>query len=419
MIVSTLPSGHDQAPSSSSSSPPPSLSAGSSAGAGGEEPSGEVNQDELLFAETALSLCGIRTNETMTKECWPLLSILRRKIKMSTAFIVDGNSNRHLFTNARGPGYHSFLVSYDILSDPRIKPKFMDHLRYGVRAYLGVSMIMLDGQIGTLMITANEPKKFSADDIYLACELSASMEERYQLRRTVAIANTIANLTISSVLLSSVKAHLQVTTEYAEKMKTLYRSITSSRRMISNNTFSFGGTTQMSVKGTTGPSLKSNKNSSESSHTSTNASMDTSVSRGTFLGMISRGIQMAASLATGGDSNASMNIGRSQSMNKSASKRLAANSHQQSGVSLALPASLYQPAPSMTVVQQHTQDSVERALLVAQHYTARDKNSYYIKCFEAECVGIVEFAVGQQLMRVYMGYVEYEHGVRRVVQTNS
>lgn len=172
----------------------------------------------------------------------------------------------------------------------------------------------------------------------------------------------------------------------------------------------------MSSKGTTGPSLKSNKNSNESSHTSTNTSMDTSASRGTFLGMISRGIQMAASLATGGDSNGfSMNIGRSQSMNKSASKRLAANSHQQSGVSLALPASLHLPShsvnirPGLTgeeeksnwkemadlashfqVVQQHTQDSVERALLVAQHYTARDKHSYYIKCFEAECVGIVE-----------------------------
>lgn len=90
MIVSTLPSGHDRPPSSSSSHPP-SLSVGTSAGtsagagtnAGGEGPLGEIHQDELLFAETALSLCGIRTNDTMTKECWPLLSILRRKIKVS------------------------------------------------------------------------------------------------------------------------------------------------------------------------------------------------------------------------------------------------------------------------------------------------------------------------------------------------
>lgn len=130
---------------------------------------------------------------------------------MSTAFIVDQNANRILFSSVKLRGYQSFKVCGDILADTTVRPELVCKLKHGLRSYLGVSLRLEVGRSATLIVVSPSPRVFSSNDIALACELCACIEDRYQMRNEAHIANTVSNLSITSTLLSGIKVHLRAT----------------------------------------------------------------------------------------------------------------------------------------------------------------------------------------------------------------
>jgi hypothetical protein len=126
---------------------------------------------------------------------------------MSTAIIVKKNANRIIFKVVHGPDYQSFKVCSDLSKDGSVRSDIRPLLHHGIKAYLGVSIMTEAGKYATLIISSMEARKFSSQDIHLACELCACIEDRYRMRRETDIANTVDNLSISSVLLSSIKVN--------------------------------------------------------------------------------------------------------------------------------------------------------------------------------------------------------------------
>eukprot|EP01031_Cornospumella_fuschlensis_P040718 gene40718-49654_t len=183
----------------------------------------ELISEDLLYAECALNSCEIKIDEEATFECRHLLSLLRRKIKMTTAILVSKNANKILFSSSSTSA--SFIVSPDTYTDSRTRSVFREKLQHGVRGYLGVTVRMRGGIKGTLLVTSSEAKVFGGDDIYVATEVSSMIEDLYEMRREREIVNTVENISISSVLLSSIQAYLQAATHTLGEIRAVYGKI--------------------------------------------------------------------------------------------------------------------------------------------------------------------------------------------------
>lgn len=215
--------------------------------------------EDLLYAECALASCGLVVADKETKECAAILSLIRRKLKvsacsvmfrlplwcacrlphsaapvpapmasvrsrlsavhhchapvppslpahvsspcpqMTTAVLVERNANRLLFGVTQ-----CTLSCADIATDSRMKTSLKCQLQHSIRAYLGIA-VDLGGQRGTLVVTSTSPRSLSCEDVETVITLAKVMEDRYRMRREVEIANTVVNLTIISVLMSSIK----------------------------------------------------------------------------------------------------------------------------------------------------------------------------------------------------------------------
>eukprot|EP01039_Chlorochromonas_danica_P010848 gene10848-12058_t len=325
-------------------------------------------EDHLLYAECSLATCGLSLAEKETTECSKLLSLLRRRFKMNSAIIVEKNAHRILFTPSSllRHGYQSFMTCPDIILEPRMPSSIKDQLKYSIRGYLGINVILSDGRRGTLILTSRIPRRFDSNDIMFACEVSAMIEERYQMRRDADIANTIANLTIISVLMSSIKCYLATATTTLEKMDAIYSRLIDEEALPAS------------------PSAASQPLCYEQQEDEANANSL----------MAAFGLRIRTSPTKKNNQILITSTPRSAHLEFSATRQ-----EPSIGSILHVPGTprhesawkeMIDLLPNFDSINQHLQSAIERALVVAKNYTSTDKTSYYISCFQTESVGFVQ-----------------------------
>lgn len=350
---------------------------------------------------------------------------------MNTAFIANQNANRIIFKDSKGPGIQSFKVCGDLLEDRGVREGIAGLLQHGVRAYLGVSMILEGGKVATLIVASNQPRTFSPEDISVAGEICACIEDRYRMRRETAITNTVSNLTISSVLLSSIKVrlclwhprssliifvqvYLHTATTCMEAMDQIYIDITCppmtaeepsyaslppTEGALSINQLSLGEGTSavsMSRNASDAASLSKDAPAAPSNATPTprssffkiNQARDRGSTASLGVEALASSLQLPKSISATPNSSTPEPSIYHHAQNRTSTTVVVTKERQDSQwrkmQSLAL---------RFEMLQGQIQDAIERALMVAQHYTSKNKNKYYISCFHAEASGFVEVSL--------------------------
>lgn len=191
-------------------------------------------EEEFFALEDILQTLGVmRVPDVIHKHCQPFCSLLQRKMKCLKVMVVKNNANLIFFDQ------HAFdvnlkrilMVSEDIIQDTRMTADMKDMLSPSVSAYLGMPLLLDGGKWGTLLVFYSSPHFFTPKEISLIDEVKVMISERYVLQRQRIVDDTVANLLITSVLMSGIKLYLTIATTCLKKMDEEFEKIRKSPSM--------------------------------------------------------------------------------------------------------------------------------------------------------------------------------------------